>query len=527
MIITGIEKDPELAEEKAKLLGSLLYFIRVFYKAHTGREFRVSEPVGRESHHIIVCRNLMRLFRLEEMRLVINIPPGHGKSTMLQFFVAWAWAHYPDAKFLYISYSHDEASKNTSQVRGIISHPLYRKFFGVDLDQASSAKDDFKTIQGGALKAFGSGGAVTGKDAGFPGSDRFSGMLIMDDMHKPDEVFSDSIRTGVINNFQQTIAQRVRGPKVPTVFIGQCLHEDDIAAFFKRSGDGYVWSQVVLKGIDDAGNILDPNVRTLSDYMTMEKFSSYVFHAQYQQNPQPAGGGIFKKDDFVLLDYEPDIIATFITADTAETDKTYNDATVFSFWGLYKINEHSGDVVDDFALHCIDCVELRVEPKHLQSEFISFYSECNMHRIRPSLVAIEKKSTGVTLLSCLSEMRGLIVRDIKRSGIGLSKGERFKESKIGRFMQIQTHVAKKLISLPTIGRHTKNFIEHMSKITMNNSHRHDDIADTVYDAVKIALIDKTLQNQFVSRGTSIDTIVSASVKQNVRLNALRGARWQR
>lgn len=527
MIITGVEKDPELAQEKAKLLGSLLYFIQVFYKAYTGRTFNISAPMGRESHHIIICRNLMRLFYLEETRLVINVPPGHGKSTMLQFFIAWAWAHYPDAKFLYISYSHDEASKNTAQVRGIISHPLYRKFFGVELDHASSAKDDFKTIQGGALKAFGSGGAVTGKDAGFPGSNRFSGMLIMDDMHKPDEVFSDSIRTGVIDNFQQTIAQRVRGPKVPSVFIGQCLHEDDIAAFFKRSGDGYEWSQVVLKGIDDAGNILDPNVRTLSDYKTLEKFSEYVFHAQYQQNPQPAGGGIFKKDDFVLLDYEPNIIATFITADTAETDKTYNDATVFSFWGLYKLNDHSGETIDDFALHCIDCTEIRVEPKHLQSEFLSFYSECNMHKIRPSFVAIEKKSTGVTLLSCLRDMRGLVVRDITRSGVGSSERHKFTESKIGRFMQVQPYVARKLISLPTVGRHTKNFVDHMAKITRNNSHRHDDIADSMYDAIKIALIDKTLQNQVFQGNTSRDSIILKASKQTARISALQGARWQK
>ena len=36
------------------------------------------------------------------------------------------------------------------------------------------------------------------------------------------------------------------------------------------------------------------------------------------QNPVPAGGGIFKKDWFVDLLVEPKIIASFITADTAE-----------------------------------------------------------------------------------------------------------------------------------------------------------------------------------------------------------------
>lgn len=43
----------------------------------------------------------------------------------------------------------------------------------------------------------------------------------------------------------------------------------------------------------------------------------------------------------------------------------------------------------------------------------------------------------------------------------------------------------------------------MSKITANNTHRYDDIADTLADAIKIALIDK-----IVTRGleTNYDTM---------------------
>ena len=32
----------------------------------------------------------------------------------------------------------------------------------------------------------------------------------------------------------------------------------------------------------------------------------------------------------------------------------------------------------------------------------------------------------------------------------------------------------------------------MGKITANNTHRHDDIADTLSDAIRIALIEKTM-----------------------------------
>lgn len=513
MIITGIETDKDVALFKARLLGSFLFFVTTFFKAHTGRDFVISTPIGRESHHITIARALTDVFNLKTTRLLITVPPGHAKSTLLQYFIAWSWAHYADAKFLYISYSHDEASKNTSMIRSIVSNPLYRRLFGVEIDVAYSAKDDFMTKQGGAIKAFGSGGAVTGKDAGFPNCNRFSGMLIIDDAHKPDEVHSDNMREGVIKNYDQTIAQRPRGPQVPRVFIGQRLHEGDLGGYFRRGEDGYKWEEIVLKGIDDAGNALDPNVKTLQELRILEKYSPYVFWSQYQQDPQPAGGGIFKERDFVLLDEEPEFLMTFITADTAETDKNYNDATVFSFWGMYKLSDFQRNAIDTYALHCIDCTEIRVEPKELHGEFMSFYSECCMHKMNPDFVAIEKKSTGVTLSSVLEDVRGLVVRNINRT--------KASGSKIARFLEVQPYVAKKLISLPARAQHTKMFIEHCAKITANNTHRHDDIADTMYDAIKIALIDKSVQNKYTKVASGGDIAMSKINAKMRKLNQIR------
>lgn len=513
MIITGIERDKEMLEFKARLLGSLLYFTQTFFKYRTGREFSLSHPTGRESHHVSVCRELTKAFNLETTRLIINLPPGHFKSTLLQHFIAWAWAHYPDCMFIYLSYSHDEAAKNTAVIKDIISLPQYKRLFGVTVHPDFSARDDFKTTGGGAIKAFGSGGAVTGKDAGFPDCDRFSGCLVMDDMHKPDEVHSETIRQGVIKNYQETVAQRPRGPRVPQIFLGQCLREDDLADFFKKRGDGHTWERVVLPARDEAGNVLDPNIKTKEELITMEKFNPFVYYAQYQQTPQPASGGIFKKRDFYLLDEEPKILATFITGDTAETDKNYNDPTVFGFWGVYKINDTRRMELEQYALHWIDCVEIRVEPNELESEFLHFYGECCMHKVQPSFAAIERKSTGVTLVSVLNNVRGLNILNIERT--------RASGNKVARYFEVQPFVAKKLFSLPRNGRHTQMCIEHMGKITANNTHRHDDIADNLYDAGKITFIDKTI-HQYIQLGqTKQDKAISQLAHTYNSINDLR------
>lgn len=517
MIITGIERNHDLAVQKAQMLGSLLYFTQVFFKIRTGRDFALSRPVSRESHHITVCRELTKIFYGDIHRLIINLPPGHYKSTLLQHFVAWTFAHYPDCNFIYLSYGLDEATKNTAIIRQIMSLPQYKQFFGVYIDHASSAKDDFKTNKNGVVKAFGLNGPVVGKDAGFPNCDRFSGALIIDDAHKPDEVFSDTIRESVWDSWKNTAMQRVRGPNVAWIFLGQCLHEDDLAAKLKRGEDGYEWTKVVLKALDEHDNALDENVKTRAELIKMREFSEYVFYAQYQQDPQPSGGGIFKVDNFYLLDEEPKFLTTFITADTAETDKNYNDATAFSFWGLYKINDSNRREIDQFALHWIDCIELRVEPKHLESEFLSFYNECCMHKMPPSFAAIEKKSTGVTLVSVLGDIRGLDVRHIDRT--------KASKSKVARYFEIQPYINKKLVSLHRYAKHTRMCIEHCKKISANDSHRHDDIADTLYDAVKIGLIDKMTVDQF--KPAPEQEAIKLLSEKFMKEQKLRAKAWQR
>ena len=477
--------DLEREELAAELRGSFLEFTKTFYPIVTTRHLIVSQPVSRESHHITMARALTRAFRLEckNHRLIINVPPGHSKSLFLCCWVAWALASYPDSNFLYIAYSKSLAKKHTDFIRRLMTTPKYELLFEVRLRSDSKAKDLFKTTEGGTVAAFGMDGAITGEDAGLPGLDRFSGAILIDDAHKPKEVHSQVIREGVINNYNETVKQRKRSEKVPIIFIGQRLREEDLAHILIRGDDGYEWEKVILKSIDEAGNTLFPETFPKEMLFKEQKVNPYVFSAQYQQAPKPPGGGLFKKDWFVYLEEEPEFLTTFITGDTAETNKSWNDATVFSFWGLYEIEE-GGQPTGSYGLHWLSCVELRVEPSELKSSFMDFYSNCMRHPTPPSMVSIEKKSTGVTLLSTIENLRGVEVRKIERT---VKSG-----SKVNRFLSIQSFVASKCVSFSTNALHANMCITHMSKITANDTHTHDDIADTCADAINIALIEKTL-----------------------------------
>jgi hypothetical protein len=509
----------DIFEEKARMLGSLLHFTRTFYKMRTGREFVLSDPIGRESHFITICRELTKVFYLENNRLLINVPPGHGKSELMIHFIAWAMAHHADCQFLYISYGKELATKHTFTIKTIMELPHYRKLFGVEISRDSSAKDNFKTTAGGTVMSFGSNGPVTGQDAGLPHLDRFSGAVVMDDMHKPDEVHSDTIRESIKRNFKETIMQRPRGPNVPLLGIGQLLHEDDLFMNLRNKFDGYDWRKTILKAIDGAGNALYPSVNSKEMLLIKKEIDPYVFASQFQQDPIPAGGGIFKEEYFVLKNEEPKLLKTFITVDGAETEKSYNDATVFSFWGVYKTSIMGVDI-NQLALHLIDCVEIRVEPKDLEYEFNKFYLGCLQYKVKPMMAGVEKKSAGVTLCSLLRNVQGLQLIEIERT--------KADGSKTARYLEAQPFAASKRISLMSSGKlwslkdnkPVNLFIAHMIKITANDTHRHDDICDTLYDAVKMALID-----QIVYRETEFnqqqDEILAQLSAANNRMSELR------
>lgn len=514
--------DKKLITERSKVLGSLMLFNQVFFKLRTGRQFIIARPIARESHHIAIARELMRVFRCETDLLVITIPPRYTKTEFLIGFVAFVLGWYPDCNFLYTSYSHNLAARQTETIRNIIQLREYRDLFKVELKQSTKAKFDFETTAGGSVYASGFGGTILGRGAGLKGSDRFGGAIIIDDAHKPIEAHSDTIRQGVIDWYSNTLkSRRNDGFKTPIILIGQRVHEDDLAAhLIKECEEDKTGRKVVLSipALDEAGNALWPGMHTKDQLLEMQESDPYTFAAQMQQNPQPAGGGVFKKTWFTVLNDEPKIIATFITCDTAETEKNYNDATVFSFWGLYKI-KHGEFETDTYGLHWIDCVEIRVEPKDLRDEFMQFYYSCMRYKVKPHLAIIEKKSTGVTLSSALQDIQGLEVIRLDRT---LLSG-----SKTTRFLEIQRFIATKRVTFPYGGKHNEICIEHCSKITANNTHRHDDIADTLVDAVRAALIDQSVINKYINRSDEkANKIISAlnSVNQQ-RQNSRRDTAW--
>lgn len=262
----------------------------------------------RAQHHRAVCDALMRVFRGECRRLIINIPPRYSKTELAVInFCAWAMGQAPDAEFIHTSYSATLAANNSAHVRALVQHESYREIFpALQVADDTRAKDHWKTTEGGVMYAAGAGGTITGFGAG-KHRDGFGGAVIIDDPHKADEARSDVIRAGVIDWFQNTLESRKNSPHTPIVLIMQRLHEDDLAGWLLSGGNGEEWEHLCLSAWADEAEGLPrwPEKHSADDLRRMEQAGPYTFAGQYRQRPAPPEGGMFKPDAIRTIDALP------------------------------------------------------------------------------------------------------------------------------------------------------------------------------------------------------------------------------
>lgn len=265
----------------------------------------------RARHHQIVCDALMRVYRGECKRLIINIPPRYSKTELAVVnFIAWCFGKVPDCEFIHASYSGALAINNSTGVRGLVLHEAYAEIFP-DLQLATHAGHHWKTTVGGVMYATGTEGTITGFGAG-KHRDGFGGAIIIDDPHKADEAKSDVKRPAVIEWFQNTLESRKNSPDTPIIVIMQRLHEQDLAGWLlgekpgeEPGGNGEVWENVCLPVWNDDGTPLWPEKHDAEALQRMEKAAPYVFAGQYRQRPAPPEGGVIKPDMLQIVDTLP------------------------------------------------------------------------------------------------------------------------------------------------------------------------------------------------------------------------------
>ena len=251
-------------------------------------------------HHRIVAYNLERIERGEIDRLMLLMPPRHGKSELAsRRFPPWCLGRNPALQFISTSASSDFSSDFGREVRNTILSQRYRAIFSTRLAEDSQAKNKWNTPEGGGYYAVGVGGQMMGRGADI--------MLIDDPYSTMADAQSEAGRKAVWDWYQGTVYNRLQ-PGGRIVLINHRMHEDDLSGklLAQQARGGDQWEVVELPAINDKGEALWPGAYPLDvlDRIKRNTIPRY-WSALYQQQPTPDDGDYFKADWLIPVDVMP------------------------------------------------------------------------------------------------------------------------------------------------------------------------------------------------------------------------------
>lgn len=251
-------------------------------------------------HHRIVAGALERVERGDTDRLMLMLPPRHGKSELAsRRFPAFALGRNPRRQFISVSATSDLAQDFGREVRNIMSGQEYRALFPTELAQDSQAKGKWHTKDGGIYYAVGIGGAVLGKGADI--------LLIDDPFASMEDALSENTRDAVWNWYTGTAYNRLQ-PGGAIVVIAHRMHEEDLMGRLldQQAAGGDRWDVVELPAINDAGEPLWPEAYPLPALERIRRNTLPRFwSALYQQHPTPDEGSFFLRQWLRWYDQPP------------------------------------------------------------------------------------------------------------------------------------------------------------------------------------------------------------------------------
>lgn len=286
------------AIEREACKRSLATFVR--------RAWHVLEPSQPYLHgwHIdAICEHLQAITDGDITRLLINIPPGTMKSTLVSvFWPAWEWGPkgMPHIRFIGASHEQGLAVRDTLKMRRLVESEWFQTLWPIGLRRDQNEKmyyeNEFTGFrQASAVKS------MTGRRG-----DR----VAWDDPHSVESALSELDRATALRVFQETLPTRMVNPESSAiVIVMQRLHEQDVSGFILEEDYGYVHLCLPMEyevghnikttsiGFRDPrteeGELLFP-ARFPREVVDRDKklMGTYAIAGQFQQHPAPRGGGL-------------------------------------------------------------------------------------------------------------------------------------------------------------------------------------------------------------------------------------------
>lgn len=280
--------------------------------------------------HRLISEQLERVDRGEVDRLMLLVPPRHGKSELAsRRFPARYLGRHPHRQFISSSATGSLAEDFGRDVRNIIASPEYNVLYETRLAEDSKAKGRWNTSQGGSYYAIGVGAAVMGRGAHV--------FMIDDPFGTMGDARSETERKNVFDWYTGTVYNRLE-ENGAIVLINHRMHEDDLTGMLRaqEAAGGDHWEVVELKPDMEAGVALWPEKYPIEALERIRRNTApQDWSALYLQNPIPDEGTYFKADWLKPYDKLParETLTLYGGSDYAVTDNG-GDYTVHMVIGL-------------------------------------------------------------------------------------------------------------------------------------------------------------------------------------------------
>lgn len=377
--------------------GGLLRFIEHFWHVlEPGRPFVQGWALS------AMCDHLQAVTDGKITRLLINVPPGSMKSLLVNvFWPAWEWSACgrQDLRYVSFSYASHLTWRDNQKFLDLLQSPsfvdLYPKLV---LRETSRVKVSNKGT--GWKFATSVGGVGTGERG-----DR----VMLDDPHNIKESESDTVRTETVRWFKEAMSNRLNDmDKSAIIVIMQRVHEDDVSGAIIADKLGYVHLRIPMEYESDhhcrTSLPIVVNGRTLqipfwSDprrfegenfwparfspaaVVTIKLLGEHAFAGQYQQRPEPRGGGLFKRHYWRHWEMDPvkPVFpkAHYIVAslDGAFTEKKENDPCGFTVWAAFTDEEGNACAITMTAWRRHLQLNGTVRPKRKEEKWAEYKAE--------------------------------------------------------------------------------------------------------------------------------------------------------
>jgi len=486
--------------DKADCEDSLYEFLRNAWKYVDASQWRDGWPIEAVAEH------LQAVVDGDIKRLIVNIPPRMGKSTITSVaFPAWTWAQPnrsptsgPGVQFLMASYANQLVLRDSVKCRRLIESPWYQKHWGerFKLNSDQNTKSRFSNDQGGERLITSVGAAVTGEGGS---------IIVIDDPNSASEAFSEANIESTIEWWDGTMSTRLNDAKTGAyVIIQQRLAENDLTGHVLEKDIGE-WTHLCLPmkyeadrafvtniGWEDPrkeeGELLWPDRFGTAEVKNLEKsLGPFMAAGQLQQRPEPAGGGVIKREWWQLWEERAYPPMDFIVAslDTAYTIKTNNDYSALTVWGVFSNDDRAvasrfldGEGRPMYIDRHYTSGVTKVMLMYSWQERLEFHDlvekvakTCKSLKVDKLLV--ENKAAGISVAQELRRLYG-------NEGFSVQLSDPKSMDKLARLYSVQHLFAEGMVYAPD-----KEWAEQViTQVGQFPKGKHDDLVDTVSMSIR-------------------------------------------